>query len=218
MASSSGSSRADLVFEELMERKVPVLPTFPSDKQLDGKNYSTWVMQMEAVLESYDLDVMVTQAVDRPVASLEANESEKDEIQKQGSQWDRLNARIRSFIVLNCTPAVLAHICHLTGARQIWLHLNQMYNRMRPMKHAGLEVQMRQLDPLKCGTMKDYMDKLQILHQEIMHAGKLISSKDMAILLLSKLPPRYGAFYSSLITSGRMTDLTWDELVPMVLD
>ena len=51
-----------------------------------------------------------------------------------------------------------------------------------------------------------------------MHAGKKISSKDMAIMLLLKLPTRYSAFYSSLITSGRMTELTWEELVPMVLD
>ena len=45
--------------KDMMERKIPTLPTFPSDKQLDGKNYSTWVMQMEAVLESYDLAFMV---------------------------------------------------------------------------------------------------------------------------------------------------------------
>ena len=51
-----------------------------------------------------------------------------------------------------------------------------------------------------------------------MHSGKKIASKDLAILLLSKLPARYSAFYSSLITSGRMTELTWEELVPMVLD
>ena len=86
------------------------------------------------------------------------------------------------------------------------------------MKRAGLEVTMRQLDPNKCASMKEYIDKLQIMHQKIMHAGKQISSEDMAILLLSKLTNKYGAFYSSLITSGRMTELLWEELVPMVLD
>ena len=77
---------------------------------------------------------------------------------------------------------------------------------------------MRQLDPSKCASMKEFIDKVQVLHQEIMHAGKQISSEDMAILLLMKLPAKYSAFYSSLITSGRMTALTWEELVPMVLD
>ena len=77
---------------------------------------------------------------------------------------------------------------------------------------------MQQLDSAKCSSMKDYIDRLQMMNQEIMHAGKTLSLVDMAIVLLSKLPSRYGAFYSSLITSGRMTDVTWEELVPMVLD
>ena len=49
--------------KDMMEKKIPTLSTFPSDRQLDGKNYSTWVMQMEAVLESYDLAFMVLQDV-----------------------------------------------------------------------------------------------------------------------------------------------------------
>ena len=86
------------------------------------------------------------------------------------------------------------------------------------MKRAGLEVSMPQLEPSKCASMKEFIDKVQIMQYEIMHVGKKISSKDLAILLLSKLPARYSAFYSSLITSRRMTKLTWEELVPMVLD
>ena len=93
-----------------------------------------------------------------------------------------------------------------------------MYNKMTPMKRAGLEVSMLQLDPSKCASLKEYIDKVQIMQQEIMHAGKKLSSKEMAILLLEKLPSRYSAFYSSLITSRRMMELTWEELVPMVLD
>ena len=45
--------------KDMMKWKIPTLPTFPSNRQLDGKKYSTWVMQMEAVLESYDLVFMV---------------------------------------------------------------------------------------------------------------------------------------------------------------
>ena len=86
------------------------------------------------------------------------------------------------------------------------------------MKQAGLEVSMQQLEPGKCASMKEFIDKVQIMHQQSMHATKKISSKDMAILLLSRLLARYSTFYSSLITSGRMMELTWEELVPMVLD
>eukprot|EP00250_Pteridium_aquilinum_P030805 c42183_g1_i1 orf=163-363(+) len=39
----------------------------------------------------------------------------------------------------------------------------------------------------------------------------------MAITLLYHLLPKYGAFYSSLMTRCRVIDMTWVELVPMVL-
>ena len=68
------------------------------------------------------------------------------------------------------------------------------------MKWEGLEVSMQQLDPSKGASMKEFIDKVQIMHQEIMHAGEKISSKDMAILISSRLPARYSTFYSSFIT------------------
>ena len=49
--------------KDMMEPKILTLLTFLSDRQLDGKNYSIWVMQMEAVLESYDLAFMILQDV-----------------------------------------------------------------------------------------------------------------------------------------------------------
>ena len=39
----------------------------------------------------------------------------------------------------------------------------------------------------------------------------------MAITLLSHLSAKYSNFYSSLITSGRLNEVTWEELVPMLL-
>ena len=112
-STETSSGKEDAVYQELMERKIPTLPTFLADRQLDGKNYTTWAMQMEAVLETYDLAVMVLQNVECPMAT----NSEDSDYEKQAYQWDGLNARIRSFIVLNCTSAVLSHIRHMQGAR-----------------------------------------------------------------------------------------------------
>ena len=108
------SSIEDAVYQELMERKISTLPTFLVDRQLDRKNYTTWAMQMEVVLETYDLVVMVLQNVEHPTAS---NMEEDMDYAKQAYQWDQLNACIRSFIVLNCTLVVLSHIRHMQGAR-----------------------------------------------------------------------------------------------------
>ncbi|MCO5577293.1 hypothetical protein L7F22_031120 [Adiantum nelumboides] len=67
-------------------------------------------------------------------------------------------------------------------------------------------------------SMRDHINKMQELQQEILHMGKLISSENMAIQLLAQLPSRYSNFYSSLITSRRLNTISWDEIVPMVLD
>ena len=83
---------------------------------------------MEAVLESYDLAFMVLQDVPRPTALAD---DFLDSLNVESYRWDWLNARIHSFIILNCTLAILAHIQHLTSVRKIWLLLGQIYNRMK---------------------------------------------------------------------------------------
>ena len=71
--------------KDMMERKIPTLPTFSSDRQLDGKNYSTWVMQMEAVLESYDLAFMVLQDIPR---STTLADDFLDSVNAESYKWD----------------------------------------------------------------------------------------------------------------------------------
>ena len=63
---SSQIDAADKVFQAIMDRKVPVLPALPSDQKLDGENYHVWRVMMLAILESYDLAELVTEAIDRP--------------------------------------------------------------------------------------------------------------------------------------------------------
>ena len=43
-STETSSSIEDAMYQELMERKISTLPTFPADRQLDGKNYTTWAM------------------------------------------------------------------------------------------------------------------------------------------------------------------------------
>ena len=74
--------------KDMMEQKIPTLLTFLFDRQLDGKNYSTWVMQMEAVLESYDLAFMVLQDV-QPTALAD---DFLDLVNAESYRWDQLNA------------------------------------------------------------------------------------------------------------------------------
>ena len=83
------------------------------------------------------------------------------------------------------------------------------------MKLAGMEIQMRMLDLKQTSSVKEHIDRLQLMRQELAEAGRKFSSEDMAIVLLSHiwLLPKYSGFYTSLLTSSRTTPMTWDELV-----
>ena len=152
---------------------------FPSRKRflqprLTGTNFNIWKVIMLAILESYELAFFIMTDVPKP--------AEED----AGALWDRINARIRSFIILNVTPTILSHIKHMRDAKAIWTHLASLYERVSPMKRVSLEVQMRMLDPSKSSSMREHINKLQGLQQEVLSMGKKISSEDMAITLMSR--------------------------------
>ncbi|MCO5604027.1 hypothetical protein L7F22_058184 [Adiantum nelumboides] len=144
---------------------------------------------------------------------------ERTQINKAAAAWDKLNARVRSFLFLSCTPQALGHVKHITSAREIWLYFNTMYNRVTPMKLAGMEIQIGSLDLKQSSSVKEHIDRLQLLRQDLSEAGKKFSSEEMAIVLLGQiwLLPRFSVFYTSLLTLGRTTPMTWEELVPLVL-
>lgn len=128
--------------------KIPALPTFPLDRQLTDINYGIWKMIMLAVLDSYELSVFILMDVPRP------------EDGEEGALWDRINARIRSFIISNVTPDVLSHIKHMKDAKAIWVHLASLYDRQSPMKRVSLEVQMRVLKVSQSLSMRVHINKL----------------------------------------------------------
>lgn len=51
---------------------MSMLLTFPTDRQLNGKNLDTWATQMEVALELYNLLVMLTQQMDYPTVLAKA--------------------------------------------------------------------------------------------------------------------------------------------------
>lgn len=67
----------DVELQKLMVNKIHMLPTFPSNKQLDGKSYSTWAMQMQAVLKSYDLSTTILHEVNHAMIPFKGTYVEK---------------------------------------------------------------------------------------------------------------------------------------------
>ena len=128
-AGPSGTKAPAVDLKSLAENqvKIPTLPTFPLDRQLTSNNWSIWCIIMLAVLDSYELTELVK---DIP----------KPQDPDEASLWERVNGRIRSFIILNVTLTVLEHIKHFTSAWAIWTHLASLFARVSPMKRVSLEV------------------------------------------------------------------------------
>lgn len=60
VATSGGYEvEVDSFLDEWVDKKVPVPSTFSQEMKLDRTNYSIWRVTSEAVLETYDLGVMV---------------------------------------------------------------------------------------------------------------------------------------------------------------
>ena len=64
----------------------------------------------------------------------------------------------------------------------------------------------------------EHINKMQALEQKILQGDKAISFEDVEIMLLTYLSNKYSTFYSSLLISGRINVIMWEELVLIVLD
>ena len=62
-----------LLYKDLMERKIPTLPSFLVYNWSNKQNYTTWALQIEAILESYDLAFMVLQDFPHPMVQIVDN-------------------------------------------------------------------------------------------------------------------------------------------------
>ena len=197
------------MFADMTEKKLPSLPSIPRESHLSGiKNYRIWKERMLSVLDSYELRGFVTETVPEP----DPEDDDRHYI------WSRINGKVRSFIINNCKDDVLSSVLTIQNAKEMWDKLSSSHDRITPMKRVSWEVQLRMLDPAKSSSMREHISKMEVLRDRIVQAGGKQSEEDMAITLLSQLPVSYSVFYTSLITSGRMTVITWDELVPQVLD
>ena len=55
------------------------------------------------------------------------------------------------------------------------------------------------------------------MREELAVCGKSISSEDMAVRLLARLPSQFDSLFSSIVSAARATPITWEELLPMVM-
>ena len=123
---------------------------------------------MAVVWESYDLVEFVTSGVSCLIWEMDDT--------RGALRWYKFNARVGSFIFLNCQAIVLNHIKQIMRVRAIWDFLNAMYLCVTPMKRS-LKVQLCCLDPALLTSICEHINKMRNFQQDMLHVGKEILSK-----------------------------------------
>lgn len=194
--------------------QVPVLPSLPKEDKLDGSNFSIWSCKVECILDTFDLWDFVSSPIERPIVDTTDGTS-----MDRAALWDRLNSRARSFLFMSLSDSVLVHVHRLKTAADVWQKLLSLYQHKTFAHKISLEKKLRMLSLDDSSSMKEHITKMDDMRGELASLGRVISSEDMAMILLTQLPsPRFDVFYTSLITSRSRDSLLWEELSPLVLE
>lgn len=189
----------------------PSLPIFSDSSKLDGVNFPIWKMKVVSILRSYGHYTFVTTFSERPVAG--SNGATQGDV----DTWDANNNRTHPFLILNCLDTVLTHLRAADTAPAVWRILCDLYEMKTPDRIITLETQLLQLWVQDFPSLSAFIAKMKELREELAVCGKSISSEDMAVRLLAKLPERFDSLFTSIVSSVCATPITWEELLPMVL-
>ena len=196
---------------------VPTLPLFSDSSKLDGSNFPIWKMKVVSILRSFGHYDFVITPSERPTVGQALSTSSRVATQADVDAWDAHNNRTHPFLILNCQDSVLAHLRAADTAPKVWTVLTTLYEMKTPGRIITMETQLLQLRVEDFPSISAFVAKMKELREELAVCGKQISTEDMAVRLLAKLPPAYDSLFSSIVTSPRATPITWEELLPMVM-
>ena len=184
---------------------------FFETSKLDGANFPIWNMKVISILRSFVHHDFVVNFMERPlVGTAGATQANLD-------AWDAENNRTHPFLILNCHDFVLSHLRAVDTAPKVWIVLTTLYEMKTPGKIITLETQPLQLCVEDFPSVSAFVAKMKEMREELAVCGKSISSEDMVVRLLAKRPSQFDSLFSSLVSAARATPITWDELLPMVM-
>ena len=166
---------------------------------------------MISILHSFGHHDFVVNFTERPiVGTAGATQADLD-------AWDVENNRTHPFLILNCHDSVLSHLRAVDTAPKVWIVLTTLYEMKTPGRIITLETQLLQLRVEDFLSVSAFVAKMKEMREELAVCGKTISSEDMAVRLLAKLPSQFDSLFSSIVSAARATPITWEELLPMVM-
>ncbi|PKU87312.1 Retrovirus-related Pol polyprotein from transposon TNT 1-94 [Dendrobium catenatum] len=158
--------------------------------QLVSENYAIWRLQLYQHFSANGFEDHLTDQSSRPPASAVS----------ELKMWTLVDRNLVSALLSTISPSILPYVISLGTAHDVWLTLErrlQPTNRSRviQLKNELHQIQMRDR------TMRQYLDQVKILVDNIAAAGSTIDTEDIIIYILNGLPAAYNAFTTAIRAS-----------------
>ncbi|PKU67050.1 Retrovirus-related Pol polyprotein from transposon TNT 1-94 [Dendrobium catenatum] len=171
--------------------------------QLISDNYAIWRLQPFQHFSANGFDDHLTGTENRPPA-LAITEHKF---------WTLIDRNLVSALFYTISPSILPYVISLSTAHDVWTTLERRLqptncSRIIQLKNELHHIQMRDQ------TMRQYLDQIKILVDNITAAGSVVDPEDIVLYILNGLPATYNAFKTAIRTS--LQPISLDDLYSLL--
>jgi len=172
--------------------------------KLNKSNYSTWRIQIEAVLVKNDHWGYVNGNISKP-------EPPADQ-----TKWIAKDAKAKADIILAMNPSELCHIKHCVTSNDVWIKLQSIYESKGPAKKASLLKQLLFKKMNHNENMAEHLNSFTDTVDKLNELDIKIADDLLTILILYSVPGTYENFRIAIETREKLP--TPDELKIKLLE
>ncbi|KAM7350387.1 uncharacterized protein ACRADG_008991 [Cochliomyia hominivorax] len=180
---------------------------------LNGKNFSTWFPQMEAVLHKNRLLRMVRGEIAKPeevIISSNPTALERkayEEFLKKKREYEDLDQDARAEIIICVEPDIIRMIKTLKSSNEIWYYLKNTYDRKSTRKKAELYKKLLNLKMVESQSISQYLVEFDVAVSELREMVSDVDEDFLTVMLLDGLQDKYKAVKAAFDTANEFPTL-----------
>lgn len=136
------------------------------------------------------------------------------QINEKYTKWKKQDCLIMSWLLGSMSEDIIVDLLHSKTAKEIWINLQQMFTSRNLAK--VMEIRTK-LQNIKKGnlSLRDYMRKIKNLIDSLKVRGKIITTEDHVLHILSELGPKYE--YTVSVITAKSGAISLQEITSLLL-
>ena len=192
----------------------PSSSSVSSIPKLDGTNYATWSFALQAIFSLHGLDEIVSGVDTKPTLSTPPTTDES----KALTDWTRRSKQVGSLIVLTIKESLYHLINASTDGKDIWDILKTTYQKPGALSVFLLYQKVFRSTLSEGSSLREQIQELTNLRQQISTAGVVISDQHFAFSILLSLPESYSTLSSTLLATIDLTTIKPTDVTARILE